>query len=249
MPDLAASKSKESQTARVYNIPSSYRWIGAIVMLVCSFFIPVILVIALANSAGQGNLVLVLAAIFLTAIFVVIGVVIYLSLVSARLAVGPGGISYFTAGGSIQAPWARVAGYGNLASSNRKGLILYQDVPSETPKPVSKTANTRSSLTSPRKVDPKRLIPLFPFDKNWQEGEIGQLIRHYAPHALKDLGSLNLADFDLSHATPDLPLPNPAPDVSVLAANPKMTRLDALIIVGNCLLTVWALALIFLQLK
>lgn len=264
MSEITTSQLEVSRTARVFKIPSSYRWIGGIVMLVLSLFIPVIFLLSLANTpatSGNGNLPVMLVALVLTAMFAVLGVVIYISLVSSRLAVGPGGISYFTAGGAIRAPWARVAGYGNMAPNNRKGLILYQEI--NDPNNSSETTNAehegdsvantrpgpggRTALS--RRVDPKRLIPLFPFDKYWQEGELGQLIRRYAPQALKDLGALNLADFDLNQEIPDLPLPNLAPDAGVLADNPKWSRTDTLIVAGDLLLTLWALVLIFLQLK
>jgi hypothetical protein len=203
-------------------------------MLVFSLLAPVIVLVAGGNRSVLFSVIVAVITVILT----LVGIVIYISLVSARLAVSAGGISYFSGGVSIRAAWARVAGYGSVASNRRKGLILYpepENVPA-TPRPV----NVRLS-----RGDSKRFISLFPFDQRWQEGELGQLIRGYAPQALRDLGEVNLTDFDRDHQPPALPDPNPAPDETALAKNPKFSRTDALIVGADLILTAWALFLVF----
>ncbi|MBN9391722.1 MAG: hypothetical protein J0I20_27050 [Chloroflexi bacterium] len=62
---------------------------------------------------------------------------------------------------------------------------------------------------------------------------------------MRDLGEVNLADFDRTNQPPALPDPNPAPDETALAKNPKFSRTDALIVGADLLLTAWALFLVF----
>lgn len=234
MAEPAVSRPQNSPPTRVFQIPPTYTWVGSIVMLVFSLLAPVIVLVAGGNRSVLFSVIVAVITVILT----LVGIVIYISLVSARLAVSAGGISYFSGGVSIRAAWARVAGYGSVASNRRKGLILYpepENVPA-TPRPV----NVRLS-----RGDSKRFISLFPFDQRWQEGELGQLIRGYAPQALRDLGEVNLTDFDRDHQPPALPDPNPAPDETALAKNPKFSRTDALIVGADLILTAWALFLVF----
>ena len=234
MAETAVSHPERSQPIRVFQIPPTYTWVGSIVMLVLSLIVPVIVLLAGGNRSTFFSVIVAV----ITATLVVIGIVIYVSLVSARLAVSEGGISYFSSGVTIRAAWARVAGYGNIGSSRRKGLILY-------PEPVTEVAEPKPVNVKLSSGDPRRLIPLFPFDQNWQSGELGHLIRTYAPQALRELDAVNLAEFDRGAQVPAIPDPNPAPDESALATHPKFTQTDALIIGADIILTAWALVLVF----
>ncbi len=234
MAQTAASQPDMSQPTRVFQIPPTYTWVASIEMLVLSLVAPVIVLLAGGNRSTLFSVIVVI----LTAILVVAGIVIYVSLVSARLAISAGGISYFSSGVTIRAAWARVAGYGSIGIARRKGLILY-------PEAVTEAAELKPVNVKLLSSDSRRLIPLFPFDQNWQNGELGQLIRTYAPTALRELGPVNLSEFDRTGQAPALPHPNPAPAESGLAAHPKFTRLDALIVGADLLLTAWALALVF----
>ena len=235
MTEQATSMPDRSQPTRVFQIPPTYTWVASIVMLVLSLIVPVIVLLA----GGNRNTLFSVIVVIITAILVVVGIVIYVSLVSARLAVNAGGISYFSSGVTIRAAWARVAGYGSTGSGRRKGLILY-------PEPVSEAAEPKPVRVKLSSGDPRRQIPLFPFDQNWQNGEIGHLIRTYAPQALRELDPVNLAEFDRNAPPPTLANPDPAPDETALASHPRFTRTDALIIGADILLTAWALVLVFM---
>lgn len=234
MAEPAVTRPQDAPPVRIFQIPPTYSWVGSIVMLVLSLIAPVVVLVAGGNRSVLFSVIVTVT----TVILALVGIVIYISLVSARLAVSAGGISYFSWGVSIRAAWDRVAGYGSLPPNRRKGLILY-------PEPENLPAEPRAVNVKLAKGDPKRFISLFPFDQRWQEGELGRLIRTYAPNALHDLGEVDLADFDRTHHAPTLPEPNPAPDETALATNPKFSRADVLIIGTDLILTAWALFLVY----
>jgi hypothetical protein len=102
-----------------------------------------------------------------------------------RLVTSPEGIAYYSASYRISTPWSNVAGPGMRVENNRErtrvtGLELRQ------PAPIFEVQRWLRFLL----VDqPSFFIPISYVVKDWQNGELAEDIRRYAPQVWSGAGA------------------------------------------------------------
>ena len=168
------------------------RYVFPVVTLV---FAGIVLWTMLSGSPGPDPLTIGVAVVG-AAIFVAIGIAVYLGISQVRLVLTPAGISYHSVGYRVSAPWANVTGIGVITEGAyaHDGLLLrdaqvdldpwlgagvkagplFALLGAFTGRFVSRTGSVEALGQG---------IPLGLFDPAWQDGPLGATIRRYAPQA------------------------------------------------------------------
>lgn len=148
-------------------------------------------------------------------------VLTYVTLVGSRLTISPDGIEFYTFGYSIISPWANIIGYGSLGPRleglilkrplTTAGFVTYGPLLDAIVSLLAIAANQPAALMPDEDI--LKVIPIDRFDTHWQYGEIGEQIRHYAPHLFNTLDSEirdahpenDLNEFEVVHSSWKLP--------------------------------------------
>ena len=131
------------------------------------------------------------------AILAALGIATCVAFLNIRLVVGPAGIAYYSWGYRLRTTWDNVQGTGELWTTGGmiRGLQLREPAlemdgwlrVGRGAIPVMSTIGALSGRGLPRSgsmAGYERIIPAGYFAQDWETGELGALIRRYAPQAL-----------------------------------------------------------------
>ena len=171
-----------SAAKRSFHVHSMLRWL-ALPALVCA----IALVLIAAVSKPEDRVILPWMILFFAVVLAIVAFFIYL----VRLEVSPEGIVCYYPGMRIRSTWDNIEGYGYRTMSGWKLMSLVLRQPGleisgwmrplmgiTTAMPTIEGMQARRGLAEMEKT-----IPVSMFAADWREGDLGALIRQYAPEA------------------------------------------------------------------
>ncbi len=204
--------SVEDQT-QVWTVKRSYLILGTLILLFINFITPVFYltwaIIYQTNIKDRYTLKpdLIILGFAPFALFMwVLGIFAYVSIAGSILAIGPGGLTYASAGYIIRARWSKLLGYGKVSSNNAtvEGYLVNDDA-----REVTGWLSTLTGLmpiisiltifsgryVAAGNLNYTRVIPLKSFDSHSQRGPMAELVRRYAPFLIDSDGNPRSGNF------------------------------------------------------
>lgn len=184
----------EKDSVHVFAMRRGYQIAGVLFALfIISIWPALCLFMAVDNFQMLLSPVMLIAHVVLMTGMFLLGLMTYFAFASTRLVIGPERIEYYTFGYTIATSWNNLAGIGPMPGvlTGTEALLLREPVTRlsgwyQTFKTVgpalSVAARASGRYYSGVNEDMTGVIPVSPFDLNWQKGPIGELVRRFAPH-------------------------------------------------------------------